>query len=297
MAKLNDKKIAWIIKMKECGLSSSEIAFIQKVTSRRVNQIYLYYKKTGSRPILKPPGRPEEPLEEKEIKRIREIHYEYKVGACLIEIMLRLEGIKVSHNKIHKYLADNGLSKEEPNKKKQRSYVRYEREHSMSLWHTDWKKLTGTNKWLIAYEDDASRMIMAWEVFDSPTTEASLEVLYKAIKTYGKPKAILTDRGTQFYASAKEKKAQGECKFQTVLKELGIEHILSGVSHPQTNGKIERFYGTVEQKLKHFKSIEEFMNFYNKKRPHMSLNLDVLETPEKAFYRKLESGSNLPDTT
>jgi hypothetical protein len=27
------------------------------------------------------------------------------------------------------------------------------------------------------------------------------------------------------------------------------------------------------------------------------LNLDVLETPEKAFYRKLESGSNLPDTT
>jgi len=92
-------------------------------------------------------------------------------------------------------------------------------------------------------------------------------------------------------------KAQGECKFQIALKELGIEHILSGVSHPQTNGKIERFFGTLEQKLKYFKSIEEFMNFYNKKRPHMSLNLDVLETPEMAFYRKLESGSNLPDTT
>ncbi|MCC7573918.1 MAG: integrase core domain-containing protein, partial [Candidatus Methanofastidiosum sp.] len=85
--------------------------------------------------------------------------------------------------------------------------------------------------------------------------------------------------------------------FQIALRELGIEHILSGVSHPQTNGKIERFFGTLEQKLKYFKSIEEFMNFYNKKRPHMSLNLDVLETPEKAFYRRLESGSNLPDTT
>jgi len=65
MAKLNDKKIVWIIKMKERGLSSSEIAFIQNVTSRRVNQIYLHYKRTGSRPILKPSGRPEEPLEEK----------------------------------------------------------------------------------------------------------------------------------------------------------------------------------------------------------------------------------------
>jgi hypothetical protein len=30
MAKLNDKKIAWIIKTKERGLSSSEITFIQK---------------------------------------------------------------------------------------------------------------------------------------------------------------------------------------------------------------------------------------------------------------------------
>ena len=113
----------------------------------------------------------------------------------------------MSHNKIHKYLADNGLSKEEPNKKKQRSYVRYEREHSMSLWHTDWKKLTGTNKWLIAYEDDASRMIMAWEVFDSPTTEASLEVLYKAIKTYGKPKAILTDRGNSVLRKRQRKES------------------------------------------------------------------------------------------
>lgn len=295
MAKLNDKKIAWIIRSKELGLRSSEIAFIQNVTARRVNQIYLHYRRTGKRPLLKEPGRPMEPLEEKVIKRIKEIHHEYKASACMIEIILRLEGVKVSHNKIHKCLADNGLSKEEPNKKKQRSYVRYEREHSMSLWHTDWKKLTGTNKWLIAYEDDASRMIMAWDTFESPTTEASLEVLYKAIKQYGKPKAILTDRGTQFYASAKDKKAQGECKFQTVLRELGIEHILSGVSHPQTNGKIERFYGTLEEKLKYFKSIEEFMNFYNKKRPHMSLNLDVLETPEKAFYRKLESGISLPE--
>ncbi|MFA5560125.1 MAG: hypothetical protein WDA59_11845 [Methanofastidiosum sp.] len=49
--------------MKEHGLSSGEIAFIQKVTLRRVNQIYLHYKRSGSRPILRPSGRPEESLE------------------------------------------------------------------------------------------------------------------------------------------------------------------------------------------------------------------------------------------
>jgi len=41
MAKLNDKKIAWIIKAKQKGYKSSEIAFIQNVTARRVNQIGL----------------------------------------------------------------------------------------------------------------------------------------------------------------------------------------------------------------------------------------------------------------
>jgi len=41
MAKLNNKKIAWIIKSKELGLRSSEIAFVQNVTARRVNQMSL----------------------------------------------------------------------------------------------------------------------------------------------------------------------------------------------------------------------------------------------------------------
>ncbi len=59
------------------------------------------------------------------------------------------------------------------------------------------------------------------------------------------------------------------------------------MNHPQTNGKIERFYGTVEQKLALFESVDEFVSWYNEIRPHMSLNLDELETPAQAFWRKL----------
>ncbi len=33
---------------------------------------------------------------------------------------------------------------------------------------------------------------------------------------------------------------------------------------------------------------DEFLHWYNCVRPHMSLNLDELETPEKAFYRKAQ---------
>jgi len=104
---------------------------------------------------------------------------------------------------------------------------------------------------------------------------------------YGKPESILTDRGTQFYASAGEKKVKGISKFERFLLESGIKHIVGRVNHPQTNGKIERFFGTLKAKARYFNSIDELIYWYNNKRPHMSLNLDELETPIRLFLRKL----------
>ena len=46
--------------------------------------------------------------------------------------------------------------------------------------------------------------------------------------------------------------------------ENGIKHIVGRVNHPQTNGKIERFYGTLEAKTC-FESIDEFIEWYNNK--------------------------------
>ena len=34
--------------------------------------------------------------------------------------------------------------------------------------------------------------------------------------------------------------------------------------------------------------MEEFVIWYNTKRPHMSLNWDQLETPVQAFYKKID---------
>ncbi len=193
----------------------------------------------------------------------------------------------MSHNKIHTVLREHGLAKREPKKARRRKWVRYEREHSMSLWHTDWKYLKQLKKWMIAYLDDSSRLVVAYGMFDNATTENAIAVLEEGIKRYGLPDAVLTDRGSQFYANAGEKKAKGESEFERYLRVNGIKHIVGRVNHPQTNGKVERFYGTVEQKLKLFESIAEMIEWYNEIKPHMSLNFEELETPAKAFYRKL----------
>ena len=68
-----------------------------------------------------------------------------------------------------------------------------------------------------------------------------------------------------------------------------ISHILGRVHHPQTNGKIERFYEAFQSKMMYFESIEEFITWYNTKGPHMSLNWDELETPIQAFFTKVDN--------
>ena len=58
-----------------------------------------------------------------------------------------------------------GYAKEEKNKQKRKKWIRYERKHSRA------GILTGfiTRKWIIAYLDDASRLITGYRVFDNTT--------------------------------------------------------------------------------------------------------------------------------
>jgi putative transposase len=63
----------------------------------------------------------------------------------------------------------------------------------------------------------------------------------------------------------------------------------------ETNGKVERFFRTVKDKLPRFGSVDQLMRWYNLKRPHMSLNLDAIETPYQAYARKMPEGGMVVD--
>ncbi len=106
------------------------------------------------------------------------------------------------------------------------------------------------------------------------------------MKEWGKPASILSDRGSQFYAVESEEKVKGVTAFEKALAKHEIRQILGRVHHPQTNGKVERFFRTAEEKVHEFKNVDELVTWYNSKRPHMSLNLDAIETPDQAFIRK-----------
>lgn len=201
MRKLNIKKVQWIVKeveRREMGVYT--IAKLQKITPRWARELPRKYK--GKEIVLKKPGRRSKPIPDDERKLVIDTYNEYLVCATMIERILDEKGIHIGHNRTHRILLEAKLAKEEQRKKNRRKWVRYERKHSNSLWHTDWFEYKG--KQCIIYLDDASRFIPSHGEFDNANTDNSLKVFKKGLK-YSIPKQLMSDHGTQFENQFMEK--------------------------------------------------------------------------------------------
>jgi len=140
MKKLNLRKIRWILReIKKNEQSVYRIAQTQRVSPRWVRKLAERFKDTPLYKVrLKEPGRKPIPIPKKEIEVVQLAKEKYKLGAVNLETILKEKGTSISHNKIHKILKKLNLAKTEPKKSKRRKWIRYERRHSNSLWHTDW---------------------------------------------------------------------------------------------------------------------------------------------------------------
>ena len=277
----------FLTRMKKEGHSSKYIAFLLKVSKRRINQIWKGYNEAGHLPPLNPGRKRIYSYEEKEL--VSSAYLKYRVHAVRLSKLLKEKHrLAIPHNRIHAYLKELGHSVEQESKKGRRKWIRYERDYTMELWHTDWCEFRmpdGRTKKLIVFLDDASRFILAYGLFDEATTRNTLKVLKRAIARHGLPDAVLTDHGTQFFNN--QDPHFKETGFQAFLKEKGIRHILGRVNHPQTNGKVERLFLTLVKALPEFGyDMKKVAHWYNEVRPHMSLGVDGLDTPRQAFLSK-----------
>lgn len=285
MRKLNLRKIRWIVReMRKRKLSVYQIAKQQGITSRWARELYSRYGgiqpyKLNRAVCLRKCGRqPKEPTNE-EITAVVEVKKQMGFGAVNIEKVLSEKGIRIPHNRIHRILLENNLAKNEPKKGMRRKWIRFERRHSNSMWHADWTKYKGEN--ILLYEDDASRLITGYGIFKNATTDVTISVFDSAVEKWGKPREMLTDRGTQFCCDENEK-----YRFREHLNSIGVKHILARVKHPQTNGKLERLNQTIFRLIKLKGSLDAAVKFYNEERPHMSLENGHLRTPLQAFHEK-----------
>ena len=291
-AVLDEAQVEWIVKAKGRGMKNDDVARIQGVSARRVRQLYGEYRRTGVVPALKKAGRPKSPpITESERSIILSAYARYRLCACYLERALLAQGVRINHGRIHQVMREEGLAANEPRKQRRRKWIRYEREHSNSLWHVDWHKVKDPrwkDLWLVVYEDDASRFITGHGVYPNLTSSFSVDVLDRAIREYGRPRAILSDHGSTFYAVESVTREKGLTEFEKYLLRNKIKFITGRVDHPQTNGKVEKLFDIFEKKVRFFPSVDGFVEWYNNVRPHGAFDLSKLETPVQMFYRKKE---------
>jgi len=282
MYKLNFKKRVWIVKQYLNGTLTSKIAMSQSVTPRTVQVLVKSYKQDGWDGLKDhKTGRPETTLNQNAEIIIFDLRKRFGYGACRIEQILRKKGFRISHRQIEKLLLRNGLV--QPNIKKQRcrKWVRFQMPNPNDMTHTDWTYDPFTGKQFSVYIDDRTRLITSFGLFKRATAENSIALLKSAIAEYGKPKSVMTDHGSQYYANRCEANQQNT-NFRIVLNALGIKHYLARVNRPQTNGKVERFFLTykTEYITRTFSNIKDYVRHYNEERLHMSLGY---KTPKEVW--------------
>jgi putative transposase len=199
---------------------------------------------------------------------VHKLWHSLKCGSHKAWLLLNARGFGVSQRQIQKIFIKNGFKMNKRTRPSQLKFVKYEWPKPNMLWHTDWTICPFTGKQMIAFIDDHSRFIVHAEYFNNASTDNTLLAFELAIRKYGKPEAILTDNGTQFTP------ARGESgPFTKWCEERGIKHILGRVHHPQTNGKIERWFGTYKQEYdERFGCLDDFITFYNEVRIHQGIN-------------------------
>lgn len=205
-------------------------------------------------------------------------------GARKLRWLLRGQGIDLPVITVHRVLLRQGLVREAD--RRPQATQRFERASPNQLWQMDFKSPKGSQQPVgpLSIIDDHSRYVIALERTGTTRSEVVRERLARVFAAYGLPQAMLMDHGTPWWNT---QSPSGWTQLQVWLMKLGVECIFSGIRHPQTQGKVERFHlalemarrrrGWMETEMEQA-WLDEFRHEYNYIRPHEALGMQTPST-------------------
>lgn len=162
-----------------------------------------------------------------------------------------------------------------------RAYTRFERDAPNDLWQLDFmghRPLAQGRVHPLTLLDDHSRFGLALEACANERGATVTTVLTTCFRRYGLPWALLTDNGPPWGTLGHP----GISRLEAWLIRLGIRVLHGRPAHPQTQGKIERWHGTVGREVFGAQpfadcaaaqvAFDQFRSCYNTERPHQALN-------------------------
>lgn len=216
-----------------------------------------------------------------------------RVSAAMVRRVLQLRQRRLSamrighqlgigHSTVQRVLALHGQSQlPRPTRPKPR---RYEKQRPGELVHIDLKYLPALRNARHDFEfaaiDDFSREAVV-SIRTEATSEAAALFLEQVAATLPYPiEAVLTDNAFAF-TMRNALHATRLTRFQQVCASLRIAHHLLRPYAPQSNGKVERFFRTIDDECLHVRplftfaarsrAVDDFVWYYNHERPHFSL--------------------------
>lgn len=163
------------------------------------------------------------------------------------------------------------------------------------VWMIDitYLRMRGGFMYLVALIDVHSRYIVSWSLSNTMETRFCIDALKKGLM-HAQPEIINSDQGCQFTSE----------EWVKYLKEQGIDVSMTGKGRCLDNVYIERFWRSFKREkfyLNEYKTvkelqcaIEEYVEFYNQRRWHQSLNY---ETPAEVYSQQKREACGYVDAS
>jgi putative transposase len=228
------------------------------------------------------------------MRRIDELHLEHPfAGSRMLRDLLRREGVTIGRKHVTTLMHKMGIEAlyQKPRTSgRNRAHpvfpyllrgMTIDRPNQVWAMDTTYIPMQRGFVYLTAVVDWATRRVLAFRVAISLTADVAVEVLREAIARHGVPQIMNTDQGSQFTASS----------FIDVLREHHIDISMDGKGCWRDNVFVERLWKSVKYEhvyLHVYETVSEarrqigsYFDFYNRRRPHSSLDG---RTPDDVYF-------------
>ena len=249
------------------------------------------YRAAGSLTALtnhsRRPGRSPAVTAEPITARVIALRRRYGWAGRKLQPLLAAEGLPVSTATIDRIIRREGLT--DRDEAHRPALHRFTRARPNELWQMDFKGQYPLRRarWCfpLSLVDDHSRYAIGVFALRGTASAGVHDVLVQCFERYGVPDALLVDHGVPWWGPAN---GHGLTTVVVALLKQGIDVVYSGVRHPQTQGKVERFHRTLGRRLRQWglpttlagfaAAFDRFCHEYNEVRPHEALALQPPST-------------------
>jgi putative transposase len=240
------------------------------------------------------------PVSETDLKlmrRLDELHLEFPfAGARMLVRLLKREGVQVGRKHVGTLMKRIGIEALYCKPNTSRRHAKHKiwpyllrgmtinRANQVWALDTSYIPMARGFVYLTAVVDWASRKVLAHRVAITMEAMHAVEALEEALAKYGQPEIVNTDQGSQFTAT----------DFTDAVLGRGIRLSMDGKGAWRDNVFVERVWRSVKYEEVYLKayesvsharrSIGDYLNLYNQKRPHSSLSD---QTPDEAYFATL----------